>query len=176
MMSPRAKWTLLGAGAAGVVALDQLTKAMVVSHFGGVQGRGQNVIPGFFDLVYTRNPGGAFSMLRNMQPEALRIGFFLLVTVIAIGVVISLTRRAESKWMVAALSLLLGGALGNMVDRLLVGTVCDFLLFYRGEWDFPAFNVADIAINLGVYVLLIDAFLGRKKKDAPVESRSQVLP
>lgn len=161
------RWFGLAGGAIAIVAVDQLTKVAVMRHFVR-EGRGFNVIPGFFDLVYVRNPGGAFSMLRDLEPDWLRLAFFFAVTLIAIGVVISLARKAQSWWTIAALSLLLGGAFGNLIDRVLVGTVCDFLLFYRGDWKFPAFNVADISINVGVGLLLLEAFLTRKKQTAVI--------
>lgn len=163
VLSAAKRWGGLVGGAVAVVALDQITKAAVVAHFGGREGSGQSVIPGFFDLVYVRNPGGAFSMLRDVKPDWLRLAFFVVVTIIAIAVVVSLARRATNMLTIVALSLLLGGAFGNLIDRVLVGTVCDFLLFYRGEWKFPAFNVADIAINVGVGLLLLEAFLTRNE-------------
>lgn len=179
------KWAVFFGVAAGWVVLDQVTKLAVVRYFDGVEGARKVVVRGFFDLILARNPGAAFSMLANLEPEALRIAFFVLVSSFAVVLVTVLARAAkpEQKLQVLALSLVLGGALGNLIDRVLAGKVVDFLEFYsRARWmtdllecsrsrgcRFAAFNVADIGISVGVGLLILDALLSARQKPAGTE-------
>jgi len=137
------------------LVLDQITKVMVMNTMVAYQ----DVIPltGFFNLVHVHNTGAAFSLLDN-QPGWQRI-FFVTLASVASGVIIYLLRRTRGQPLFCgALSLILGGAVGNLIDRVLYGHVIDFLDFYVGNWHWPAFNVADSAITLGAGLLIWDSF------------------
>jgi len=125
-----------------------------------------SVIPGFFDLTYVRNPGAAFGFLAQASP-AFRSFFFSAVAVIAVFLILYfIIRHKEGTLLQAtALSLISGGALGNLLDRVRFGEVVDFLDFYVGSYHWPAFNVADSAISVGACLLLYEIF--RKKEKQP---------
>lgn len=144
-------WLLLSAF---VVALDLYTKHLVLQYFA----YGDHLyINGFFDLVRYHNEGAAFSFLANAGGWQ-RI-FFSSIAIIASVVIFYLLRKHKTeKLFCFALALVLGGALGNLYDRLTLGYVVDFLLFHYQGWYWPAFNVADSAISCGVVLLLIDSF------------------
>jgi len=141
-----------------------VTKAMVMARFSLHESL--SVIPGFFDLTYVRNPGAAFGFLAQASP-ALRSFFFSAVAVIAVFLILYfIIRHKEGTLLQAtALSLISGGALGNLLDRVRFGEVVDFLDFYVGSYHWPAFNVADSAISVGACLLLYEIF--RKKEKQP---------
>jgi signal peptidase II len=139
--------------AALVLLLDQATKLAVVDRLIAYV----DVIPltGFFNLVHVHNTGAAFSLFAD-QPGWQR-GFFIGVALIASGVILYLMRKTQGRRMFSiALALILGGAIGNVIDRILYGHVIDFLDFYIGSWHWPAFNVADSAITIGAVMLILD--------------------
>ncbi len=139
--------------AAVVLLLDLATKA-IVEHTMTLH-ESIPLLP-FFSLTYVRNTGAAFGILGELSP-ALRLPLFILVTVVAVGALASYLRqlRPDQRWLAAALGGILGGATGNLIDRLRYGEVVDFLhLHYRG-FDWPMFNVADSAITVGVALLLL---------------------
>lgn len=145
---------LLVAVIVGVILFfDQLTKILIAQSL--EIGHRIPVIPSFFDLTHMRNPGAAFSFLAQ-APEWFRQPFFLVATGVAIAALLFFIMYAkeEGLLLVVAAASILGGAIGNLIDRLLYGEVIDFLLFYWGEWSWPAFNVADSCITLGVIGLL----------------------
>ena len=144
-----------------VAVLDQITKLMVIDQLVAYV----DVIPltGFFNLVHVHNTGAAFSLFAD-QPGWQRY-FFLGIAVIASAVIFYLLRKAAGRPLYAiALTLILGGAIGNVIDRVLYGHVIDFLDFYLGTWHWPAFNVADSAITVGAVMLVWDSF--RKEGNA----------
>ncbi|MCH8550501.1 MAG: signal peptidase II [Natronospirillum sp.] len=153
-LQPRqARWLLI---TLAVLVLDQWTKHLVAAHI--VFGERITVIPGFFDLIYTVNPGAAFSLLADAGGWQ-RWFFTVVAVVVSLVLLIWLLRLPRNaRWMPVTLTLILGGAIGNVVDRILYGHVADFLLFYWQGYHFPAFNVADIAISIGAVMLLVDAF------------------
>ncbi|MGH7407101.1 MAG: signal peptidase II, partial [Candidatus Methylomirabilales bacterium] len=128
--------------AAAVVILDQATKLLVQRAFR--LGESLPVLPGFFNLTYVLNPGAAFGLLAGAA-AAFRGPFFIAVSVLAIAVICYYhARYARGRPLPSVgLSLILGGAVGNLIDRLRVGMVIDFLDFYVGAYHWPAFNVAD---------------------------------
>ena len=135
--------------------LDQLTKIAVVGAF---QLGEALTITSFFNLVRVHNPGAAFSFLADAG--GWQRWFFTGLGVVAAGVMVYLLRmHAGQTLFCLALSLLLGGAVGNVIDRLLYSHVIDFLDFYYGTWHFPAFNVADSAITVGAGLLILDELL-----------------
>jgi len=151
--------------AAGVVVLDRFTKGIIKSKI-GLWDRPMDVIPGFFDIVHTENPGIAFGLLAESSGpwrSVLLIGFsFVVLAVIAT----MLLRGTHSAALRSGLGLVLGGAFGNLYDRIVNRTVTDFLEFHAGSHYFPAFNVADSAISVGAGLLLLDMWLTRERKSA----------
>ncbi|GAC1620912.1 MAG: signal peptidase II [Nevskia sp.] len=137
----------------GVIVIDQLSKYMIASRmalYASVP-----VVP-HFNLVCMHNTGAAFSMF-NTAPAAM---FILLSAVVGIGILWWLRRNRHGQVLVAAaFTLILGGALGNAIDRATRGYVVDFVQFYVGDWSFAAFNVADSAITVGAGLLLLDMLL-----------------
>ncbi len=135
-----------------VLALDQATKYFVSTTFNLYDSK--EIIPGLFNITYITNTGGAFGILKGA--ERWRHIFFQAVSVCAIFALIYLYKSGDKKgplffW---GISLVFGGALGNLVDRIRHGYVVDFLDFYVGEMHWPAFNVADSAITIGAILLL----------------------
>ncbi|HEY8346950.1 MAG TPA: signal peptidase II [Symbiobacteriaceae bacterium] len=132
-----------------VLGLDQFTKWLVVTRMAEFETI--PVIPGFFSIQFVYNTGAAFGILQNQT------WFLVLVATVAAGVILYYLRRPEAKWGVLplALGLLLGGTLGNLVDRVRFGKVVDFFLFYWKDYRFPNFNVADIGITVGVALLAL---------------------
>ena len=134
---------------ASIILVDQITKWLIIQKF--LLHENMEVIPGFFNLTYIRNTGGAFGMLAG-EVSLLRTGLFLAISCVALGIIFFLYTRIPpgNKWLDAGLAMTFGGALGNLIDRLRFGEVVDFLDFPIGTLHWPAFNVADSAISLGV--------------------------
>jgi signal peptidase II len=157
----------LGLGVAAIAALlDQASKMAVLAYFGetGCASRLAQVT-GFLDLVLTCNRGISFGFFN--QPGAPELGFWVfsvLATIIVLALVVWLY-RVRAAFLAIAIGLIIGGAIGNVVDRLRFGAVVDFLYFHAGAWYWPAFNFADSAICLGVAAMLLDGLLLRR--DAP---------
>lgn len=150
-----------------VVCLDRVTKWMVakdISLHDSIQ-----VVPGFFRLTHVENRGAAFGLFAD-SPEQWKIAMLVLFSIVALIVVLALLWR-NSHAMTSTgigLALILGGAVGNLWDRLLNGRVVDFLLFYVGQYQWPAFNVADSAIVCGAGLLVIEILFA--KAPAPEKS------
>ncbi|CAO0821907.1 Lipoprotein signal peptidase [Desulfarculales bacterium] len=141
-----------------LVGLDQLTKAVAV-HYIAPRGR-IPMINGFFDLVLWKNTGASFGLLTGVPG-----GRWILVafTSLVLGFCAWIASRhlAANKVMIWGVALICGGALGNLVDRLRMGQVIDFLLVYYRSWYWPAFNLADSAITIGGLLLAIQILRGR---------------
>jgi signal peptidase II len=136
-----------------VIVADQATKFAIAHLF--AYGQRSEVIHGFFDLTLLYNPGAAFSFLSS--GTGWQRWFFTGIGIAAaIFIVFMLARHASQKLFCTALALIGGGALGNVIDRLIHGHVVDFLLFYHRDWIFPAFNVADSSITVGAVLLVLD--------------------
>ncbi|HEY7305799.1 MAG TPA: signal peptidase II [Bryobacteraceae bacterium] len=140
-----------------VIVADRMTKLAIqgsLNFFDNIP-----VIPGWLRIVHTENPGAAFGVLADGNPW-LRSGILIGVSGLVLVFVASALFGRRSTFTGAtarfALSLVLGGALGNLYDRIVHGTVTDFIEVYHGSWAFPAFNVADSAITVGAILLLID--------------------
>ena len=144
--------------AGAVILLDQITKALIVKSLPLYSVR--PVIDGFFNLVHVLNPGGAFGMMAGLSP-AIRAVLFLAVSAMAICLILYFyhTTPANLPWLEAGFALIFGGAIGNMIDRVRMGKVVDFLDVYIGNWHWPAFNVADSAITIGVGVFILHLVL-----------------
>ncbi|MBI4985639.1 MAG: lipoprotein signal peptidase [Rhodocyclales bacterium] len=146
--------------AATVVAIDQITKTIIIALF--KLGESKAVTP-FFDLVYVTNTGAAFSFLRDAGGWQQWL-FVSLAFGISGWIIAMLRRHAQEILLSSALTLILGGALGNALDRLLFGAVVDFLDFHWGAMHFPAFNVADSAITLAVALMLWQQFTHKDQR------------
>ncbi|HEX5000441.1 MAG TPA: signal peptidase II [Terriglobia bacterium] len=140
-----------------ILILDRWTKALVLSRF--ELGDSIQVIDGLFDITYVRNNGIAFGILNSFGSPVQTVLLALFSTTAAVVVIIySLRHPVEDRVLQLSLSLILGGAIGNLCDRLLYGYVVDFLEFHAGRYTWPTFNVADSAISIGVILLAIEIF------------------
>ena len=145
-----------------IIVLDQLSKFYFNSSF--QYGERLHILP-FFDFTLLFNRGAAFSLLANQ--EGWQRWFFTALGLIAAVFIIWLLRRSKDQpRFCLALTLILGGALGTVIDRAIYGHVVDFLLFYWNDWYFPAFNVADIGITCGAILLVLDELLRARKRPA----------
>ena len=141
--------------AAAIVAVDQLSKLAILRSFSF--GERLAVVPGLFDLTLVYNRGAAFSFLAGASGWQ-RWFFTGLGVAAAIFIVWLLARHGTQRLFSFALALILGGAIGNVIDRVARGQVVDFLLVYWQRWHWPAFNVADSAITVGAVLLIVDEF------------------
>ncbi|UZP68503.1 signal peptidase II [Desulfovibrio mangrovi] len=133
--------------------LDQYTKYWVVTTIPRYMT--VTVIPGFFNLVNVRNSGAAFGFLNDPDTEW-QVWMFAAAAVIAVGIINYLAKTSgKSAVMFTGLGLVLGGAIGNLIDRIRLQSVIDFLDFHVAEWHWPAFNVADIGICLGAGLIML---------------------
>jgi signal peptidase II len=159
----RAPWPRVGIWIAVAIALalvDQAVKALVQSQLAPGE-----VVPvtGFFNLVLVFNTGAAFSFLAGAS--GWQREFFITITVAAAVVIVVLLRRhAKERLFSSGLTLIMGGAIGNLYDRLTLGKVVDFLDFHAFGWHWPAFNVADSAITVGAALLILDTLLAARRK------------
>ena len=138
--------------AAVVVLLDQVTKITMSRLLAYGQ---SEPVTSFFNLVMVYNPGAAFSFLANSGGWQ-RWFFSALALAVSIFIVWMLNRNASQRMFCWSLSLILGGAVGNLIDRLAYGHVIDFLDFHVGGWHWPAFNIADGAITIGAALFVLD--------------------
>lgn len=161
--------------------LDQAAKYSVVRFFENIEGSRKVIVSGSFDLILTRNPGAAWSMFGELRPDWLRVALFIVLSMLAIVFIFYYASKAkpEQRLFLWGLGFVLGGAVGNLIDRIVAGRVVDYLEFYsRAPWmvdvldcskgwgcRFPAFNVADIAINIGVGLLILDAIRATLRKE-----------
>jgi signal peptidase II len=148
--------------AALVVLLDRLTKGMIKAHVSASDSI--TVIPGLLNIVHTENPGIAFGMLSNATGawrNVLLVGFS---TAVLIAISAVLLRGQMDSVLRTALAFILGGAFGNLYDRIVNGTVTDFVEAHAGQHYFPAFNVADSAITVGACLLLLDMWRARERR------------
>jgi len=140
---------------AATLAFDRWTKALIQKRFD--LNASMSVIDGFFNITYVRNTGVAFGIFSSISSPAKSV-LLSVFTACAAVVVITFSVRtpAHNRLLQIALSLVLGGALGNLYDRLAYGYVVDFLELYAGSYHWPSFNVADTAISIGVALLAIE--------------------
>jgi signal peptidase II len=155
------KYPLLALSSAMVLILDLCTKALIEASFSPYESL--PVIKGFFNLTYVKNTGAAFSILSNAG--SFRTPLFVSITLAAVAFIIWLTKNQgdEDRKLPLYLGLILGGALGNLADRLRYGAGVDFLDLYAGKYHWPAFNVADTAICVGVGLILLMELTKRKR-------------
>ena len=157
--------------AAAVVLLDRLTKQLIKSHFSAWDST--TVIPGFFNIVHTENPGIAFGLFADASSpwrDFLLIGFSLAVLLVISTVLLQPDRGGtHGPLLRMGLAFVLGGAFGNLYDRVVHKTVTDFVEVHAGPYYFPAFNVADSAITIGACLLILDMWRARERKSETVD-------
>jgi signal peptidase II len=159
-----AVWLLLSAL---VVLADQLSKSYITSHYGEFEFT--TVLP-ILDITRMHNVGAAFSFLATASGWQ-RWLFITLAVTVSIGIVVWLYRMPRSQGLLACgLALVLGGAIGNVIDRIRLGAVVDFIHFHWDRAYFPAFNIADSAITVGAACLILDAMLEPKRARAKAET------
>ena len=143
-----------------IILLDQVSKLLIL-HFLPLFSA-MEIIPGFFNLVHVRNTGAAFSILAGAS-SVWRQGLFVGLTIVVVGILLFAygKLRPEDRWTRTAYALIIGGALGNLVDRVRLGEVVDFLDCYVGAYHWPAFNLADSAISVGALMLVISVLRGK---------------
>jgi signal peptidase II len=157
MSSKTVSWLLLSAF---IVALDQATKFVVVRSLAANQAV---EVTSFFNLVLIYNPGAAFSFLAD--GAGWQRGLFMAIAVVAsVWIVYLLRKYPHQRLFALALALILAGAVGNLIDRIAVGAVIDFLDFHAFGYHWPAFNVADSAITCGAVLLVFDALRPSSKR------------
>ncbi len=141
-----------------IVLLDQVTKALVLRYLPLYHSVA--VIPGFFDLTHVQNPGGAFGFLSASDPRLRRV-VFLFISFLAVGLILWFYFKTPSTYpyLAGAFGMIFGGAAGNLVDRVRFGKVTDFFDFYVGNLHWPAFNIADSAITIGIGIFLLHLLL-----------------
>jgi len=146
------------AGAAAIVAADQLTKTIILARFAP----GERLeVTGFFNLVLAFNKGAAFSLLA--QAPGWQTPVLVAIALAAAAILSALiVRNLHKRLLCTGLALVLGGALGNLVDRLRLGHVVDFIDLHAAGWHWPAFNVADSGITVGAAILILEGFLGHE--------------
>jgi signal peptidase II len=152
------KYIKLVVVAGGIILLDQFTKGLILRYL--PFNNSIPVIKGFFNITHIRNPGGAFGLMANLSP-ILRSIVFLFISSLAVGLIFYFYQKTPAKysWLAAAFALIFGGAIGNLIDRIRLGMVIDFLDFYVGRLHWPAFNIADSAISIGIGIFLYHLML-----------------
>jgi signal peptidase II len=156
-MSRAWPWFLV---ALGIVVADQITKAVVLARFAP----GERLeLTGFLNLVLVFNKGAAFSLLAQAPGWQTPV---LVLIALAAAVILSalIVRNPCKRLLCSGLALVLGGALGNLVDRLRFGHVVDFIDLHAAGWHWPAFNVADSGITVGAAILILEGFIGHEKR------------
>jgi signal peptidase II len=161
------KWKSVSGWLAAIVFFDQLTKIIVDRTMALYQSI--PIVDGLFNFTYVRNTGAAFGIFAG-SAEIFRRPFLILVSILASGFIITLLRRLADgeRGLIAALTFILGGAVGNIIDRVFYGEVIDFLDVYWRNYHWPAFNVADSCITIGVAIALF--CLHKHKGDDPFAS------
>ncbi len=146
--------------AGAIVAADQITKYILSQTIPLLTGK--IIIPGFFNLIHVRNTGGAFSMFAGAGSGWRQPLFIALTVVVVCAISYAYGKIAGNDiWNRLAYICITGGAVGNLIDRVRLGEVIDFLDFYAGTWHWPAFNVADMSISTGAVMLLVSLLRGK---------------
>ncbi|MGH7875279.1 MAG: signal peptidase II [Candidatus Binatia bacterium] len=158
------KWKLVLGWLIPIVVLDQLTK-IIVDRMMPLH-HSIPIVDGFFNLTYVRNTGAAFGIFAGSH-EVFRLPFLIGVSLLAIGFIVVMLKRlhGDATGLIAALTFILAGAIGNLIDRVLHGEVIDFLDVYYSNYHWPAFNLADSFITIGVTITLF--YLVGAKGDDP---------
>lgn len=144
-----------------IILLDQYTKILATESLILYQPK---TVTDFFNLTLMHNPGAAFSFLGDAGGWQ-RWLFIGLAVAVSIWIVIWISFTKQTRWVTVALACILGGAIGNLIDRIYLGYVVDFLDFYVGNWSWPTFNIADTAITIGAIMIVLDLFRGTPNKN-----------
>ncbi|MEW6542633.1 MAG: signal peptidase II [Nitrospirota bacterium] len=162
------RYSLLALISLGTIVLDQVTKVQIMQTMRLHESI--PIVPGFFSLTYIRNPGAAFGILASSS-NGFRLFFFACTSLFALGLLGTIFFRLRQDDWIGRLSIagILGGAIGNFLDRLRFGEVIDFLDFYVGTYHWPAFNVADSAISVGVCFLIAHFAFEKKEPDEALQ-------
>lgn len=155
--------------ALAVLLADQLTKIWAQ---GALFGKSLGLVDGLLELTLSFNRGVAFSFMADI-PHAY-LPFFLAAFAFVVSLIFIVYMPTGSRLFHAGLGCIVGGALGNMIDRLVFGSVIDFIHVYQGEWSFPVFNVADAAINIGVGLVLLDALRQTRNPAGKMQAKSRL--
>lgn len=166
-MNPKTKkYVIFSVLAAIALVLDQWTKVLARRDLRPLPwGETKTVIKGFFDLRYSENTGVAFGMLQKLESGRILL---TIVALAAFGLVIYYLHKSDDdhRRMHVALGLIGGGAMGNLIDRVLYGRVTDFIVWHYGRFEWPAFNIADAALVVGVGLMALDMFRAPKQRPA----------
>ena len=158
----RSFWILVGLVTLPLVVIDQVSKIYVRDHMALYQSI--PVIPNWFDITYTQNPGAAFSMFVNFPPSVRLLMLCALSAIACVVLLVLLARVEEITLTTFALALILAGAAGNLIDRAFrTGHVIDFIRVHYYDLSYPIFNVADSAISVGVALIILANFFGKKE-------------
>lgn len=171
-MGKKPKYLILFILTTLIIGLDQITKLMVIQQFR--LGESISIIAGYFNFTYVRNTGAAFGLLARSDPS-FRIPFFVIVPIIALVAIGFIFKKiADNDFKLSsALSMVIGGAVGNLIDRVQFGYVIDFLDFHwLYKYHFPAFNVADSAICVGVGILMLDLVFQNQDKEKEIKTNA----
>ncbi|MEK7790619.1 MAG: signal peptidase II [Deltaproteobacteria bacterium] len=158
----KSKYILLISLAGFTVVLDQITKLLMTGLLELHQA--MEIVPNFFNFTYVRNTGAAFGLL-SKAPESFRVPFFIIIPLVALTVIILIFKKTKETelLMITSLSLILGGAIGNFIDRVRFGYVVDFVdLHWFNKYHWPAFNIADMAIVIGVALLIFYTLVDKR--------------
>ena len=162
------KYLQVGSIVGIVMVLDQITKYFIQTHVRLHDSI--TVVPGFFNITHVRNKGAAFSILSTL-PDTWRSVFFITVTLIAVAAIAALIVKTQERLPLYAFSLIAGGAIGNVIDRIRYGEVVDFIQWYVKSYYWPSFNMADSAISIGVVLLAIEMLFGTSAKSQELISK-----
>lgn len=143
-----------------LILLDQATKLLLAQSL--ALHTGKVILPGFFNLVHVHNTGGAFSIFASAG-SSWRRWVFVALAFVVVGIITYAYSKVNKAdwWTRVSYTLIAGGAIGNVIDRIRMGEVIDFLDFYVGTWHWPAFNVADIAVSTGAVMLFLSLLRGK---------------
>ena len=157
----RPAWLLFAALAAGIVVADQLTKAWLTSVL-PTPNQSMSVVDDLLRLVFSQNRGGLFGLLQGSA-----IAFAGVSLLVIAGIVAYHATSSRDPWLSLALGLLLGGAIGNLIDRVIYGRVTDFIVWHVKDHEWPAFNIADAALCIGVALMVLDMLKPRPAAATP---------
>ena len=164
------KYVLLFFVSGVLIVIDQYTKLMVSLHI--PLNYSVKVVEDFFNLTHIRNSGVAFGLFASQQSEYKALMFITISTIAIIAILVIFHQTPKEKKMVqTGLILIFSGAIGNLIDRVLHGEVIDFVDFFINRHHFPAFNIADSCITVGVAMMVIDLFVGEAGPDSSAKVR-----
>ena len=161
-MSKSIKYLFVSAVSSFILCLDQALKILVRARI--QEGKPKVILEGLFDIVYVQNTGGAFGLFAE-SAYWIRFILFLFFPLVCVYLIFSLLKEARSRWEVLALSFILGGAAGNYMDRIRLGYVVDFIDWHFKGWHWPAFNIADSCILIGIFATAFFYIRSNKQKN-----------